>query len=127
MRRQAHLLAVGASKTAHSRHLTGHALDIIPYYDWDGDGKKDLWHWPLYHEIAAVGKQVAENLDIDIIWGGSWHSFPDGPHWELPKADYPQDQKWRDDTHHIGPYGFEPFTEQGKKGFLTNPLLSNIC
>jgi len=37
-RRQQRLVAEGKSKTMHSRHLTGHAVDLAPYpisWDWD--------------------------------------------------------------------------------------------
>lgn len=93
--RQKVLLDQGASKTLDSRHLVaddgyGHALDIAPMLDTDGDGKKEpSWHWPHYHELAKHVKAAALALNVKLRWGGDWPNFPDGPHWELPKAIYP--------------------------------------
>jgi len=28
-------------------------------------------------------------LRVPIEWGGDWRSFKDGPHWQLPWAEYP--------------------------------------
>jgi len=28
-------------------------------------------------------------LRIPIEWGGDWKSFPDGPHYQLPRKEYP--------------------------------------
>lgn len=77
-------VAVGASKTMKSRHLTGHAVDIAPYV-----GGKIRWDWPLYHQIAPIVKAAAKELGIPIEWGGDWKSFKDGPHWQLPWKQYP--------------------------------------
>jgi peptidoglycan L-alanyl-D-glutamate endopeptidase CwlK len=66
------------------RHLTGHAVDIIPLVN--GKGRFD---WPLYHAIAPVIKQVAKEHGVDIVWGGDWKKFPDGPHFELSYTKYP--------------------------------------
>ena len=66
------------------RHLTGHAVDIIPLLN--GKGRFD---WPLYHKVAPVIKQVAKELGVAIVWGGDWKKFPDGPHFELDRNVYP--------------------------------------
>lgn len=88
--RQKKLLASGASKTMNSRHLTGHAVDIAPVLDTDGDGDKEIsWHWPHYHQLAPIVKAAAEELHVAIEWGGDWKSFKDGPHWQLPWKQYP--------------------------------------
>lgn len=82
--RQRELFDRGATKTMNSRHLTGHAVDIAPYIDGEVS-----WHWPDYHELAAVIKQAAEDQGVPIEWGGDWRSFKDGPHWQLPWKEYP--------------------------------------
>lgn len=82
--RQRQLVAKGASKTMRSRHLTGHAVDIAPLIDG-----KVSWDWPLYHKIARVVKQAALKEGVKVEWGGDWRTFKDGPHWQLPWADYP--------------------------------------
>lgn len=83
--RQKQLVATGASKTLNSRHLTGHAVDVVPL---DGQGRIS-WDWPLYHKLAPLVKQAAKELGVPITWGGDWKSFKDGPHWELPRSSHP--------------------------------------
>jgi peptidoglycan LD-endopeptidase CwlK len=79
--RQRELVAKGASKTMNSRHLTGHAVDLGATV-----GGQVRWDWPLYHALAARMKAVAEAEGVKIEWGGDWKSFPDGPHYQLPRA-----------------------------------------
>lgn len=90
--RQARLVAEGASRTLNSRHLTGHAVDLGYWLD-DGDGIPEngevRWDWPLYDKLALCVKQAAYDLQVPIIWGGDWKSFPDGPHFELCRRAYP--------------------------------------
>lgn len=81
--RQKQLVASGASKTMNSRHLTGHAIDIAPLV-----GGQVTWDWPVYHRLAPAVKQAAQELGVPIEWGGDWTTFKDGPHWQLPWADY---------------------------------------
>jgi peptidoglycan L-alanyl-D-glutamate endopeptidase CwlK len=83
--RQRQLVAQGASKTMNSRHITGHAVDIVPHRP-DGTLAFD---WPLYYKVAPVIKAAAKELGIPIEWGGDWRTFKDGPHWQLPHGNYP--------------------------------------
>jgi len=105
------LVAKGASQTMDSRHLTGHAVDLVPYING-----KLRWEWPPIYMIALAVRQAARELQIKIRWGGAWsasfvdsnaspdfmvslytaqcrdrgqHAFIDGPHFELPKQFYP--------------------------------------
>ena len=90
--RQKELVRIGASKTMRSRHLTGHAVDIVPLVDLDRDGKletNELFSWPLINKLAPVVKQAFAGEGIPIEWGGDWRSFKDGPHWQLPWKAYP--------------------------------------
>lgn len=82
--RQKQLVASGASKTMNSRHLTGHAVDIVPYV-----GGTIRWDWPLYDALAPAVKAAAKELGISIVWGGDWATFRDGPHFELDRKVYP--------------------------------------
>jgi len=87
--RQRQLVASGASKTMRSRHLAGangksHAVDIAPL-----DGGQVSWSWPTYHRLAPIIKQAALEVGVPIEWGGDWRTFKDGPHWQLPWAQYP--------------------------------------
>lgn len=85
LERQKQLMASGATRTMNSRHLTGHAVDIAPLIN--GEVR---WDWPLYHQLAAVVKKAALELEVPIQWGGDWRSFKDGPHWELTWKAYPR-------------------------------------
>lgn len=92
IQRQRELVRVGASKTLKSRHLTGHAVDLVPLVDIDRDGKvelEEMYSWPLYHRLAPSIKAAADKEGVAIIWGGDWRSFRDGPHWELDRREYP--------------------------------------
>lgn len=85
--RQKELVASGASRTMKSRHLTGHAVDLLPI----GPTGRGEFAWPLYDQLAPAVKQAAEDLGVKIVWGGDWRSFRDGPHFELDRAIYPAD------------------------------------
>lgn len=85
--RQKKLFESGASKTMNSRHLTGHAIDLGAYVD-----RSVRWDWPLYHKIAAAMKTAAKKEGVLLEWGGDWRSFKDGPHFQLPWADYPLEE-----------------------------------
>ena len=80
--RQRKLVAQGKSQTMNSRHLTGHAVDIAPY--------PLSWDWEYFYPIADAMKEAAEELDVDLEWGGDWTSFKDGPHFQLSWEDYPE-------------------------------------
>ena len=82
--KQREYYAKGASKTMNSRHLTGHAVDLVAYI-----GAEVNWSWPLYHKIADAMKRAANSLNVPIVWGGDWKSFKDGPHFELDRKVYP--------------------------------------
>jgi peptidoglycan L-alanyl-D-glutamate endopeptidase CwlK len=79
--RQEELVATGKSKTMNSRHLTGHAVDLAPW--------PISWDWEKFYPIADAMKEAAEDLGVDIEWGGDWISFPDGPHFQLSWRSYP--------------------------------------
>lgn len=114
--RQRQLVTAGSSWTMDSRHLKGedgygHAVDLGA---WVG-GKVD-WSWPLYFVIARAMQQATKERLGQLRWGGAWDRRltatgkepwllsaeyimrrlranrkpnPDGPHFELPKSDYP--------------------------------------
>lgn len=94
--RQQYLVSKGASKTMNSKHLTGHAVDLAAVIKGEV-----TWDWAHYHRIAAAMKKAAEELGIEIVWGGAWtklsgmsmtngrfklsSTFPDGPHFEIAR------------------------------------------
>ena len=79
--RQRELYKAGKSTTMNSRHITGHAIDLAPW--------PISWEWEGFYPIADAMKEAAEDLDISIDWGGDWKSFPDGPHFQLSRKEYP--------------------------------------
>ncbi len=108
---QQQLIAAGASQTMDSRHLTGHAVDLVPYVNG-----KLRWEWDPIYVIADAVRMAAREKGIALRWGGAWdvdftasddtpedlvaayvarrkkqglRAFIDGPHYELPKAFYP--------------------------------------
>lgn len=82
--KQREYVASGASQTLNSRHLTGHAVDLMAYV-----GGAGRWDLPLYHKIADAMKLAASQLGVPIVWGGDWKTFKDGPHFELDRKAYP--------------------------------------
>ncbi len=108
---QKELVARGVSKTMKSRHLSGHAVDLVPYING-----QLRWEWEPIYAIADAVRTAAEELDVPIRWGGAWDrtltgsddlpedmvadytarrrragkkAFIDGPHFELPKDQFP--------------------------------------
>lgn len=65
---QLKLVQSGASQTMNSKHLTGHAVDVVAYI-----GGRISWELSLYDDIADAFKQAAINLDVPLRWGGAWH------------------------------------------------------
>ena len=84
--RQKELVASGASKTMNSRHLTGHAVDLVPI----GPNGKAAFDWPLYDKLGPAVKAAADKEGVALDWGGDWTSFKDGPHIELDRKVYPE-------------------------------------
>ena len=83
--RQRELVKAGKSQTLKSRHITGHAVDL-----WVIDDGKVSWEWDHYKALAAVVLECARELGIPVEWGGNWTTLKDGPHFQLPKASYPE-------------------------------------
>ena len=104
-------VARGVSQTLDSRHLSGHAVDLVPYIN----GKLRWELEPICH-IADAVRMASKELNVPIRWGGAWDvafsasseptdelvadyvtrrrqagkkPFIDGPHYELPKDKYP--------------------------------------
>ena len=115
--RQRQLVAAGSSWTMDSRHMVSkktklvHAVDLGAYVNGSVD-----WAWPLYFKIAKAMQEAGRELDVPLRWGGCWDRLlttdgrdpatlsaeyiirrhkagrkanPDGPHFELPKTQYP--------------------------------------
>lgn len=70
------LVASGASQTMKSKHLDGHAVDLMAYV-----GSRGSWELNLYDDIADAMKQAAIDLDIGLRWGAAW-TVSDIRHWD---------------------------------------------
>ena len=82
--RQKTLMESGASQTLNSRHITGHAVDLGAWVDDQVD-----WSWPLYAKSNAAMQEASKQVGVPIEWGGGWRTFKDGPHFQLPRKEYP--------------------------------------
>ena len=59
--RQAELVESGASRTMNSRHLTGHAVDLLPLNPKTGKGE---FAWPLYNQLGPAVKEAARRAGL---------------------------------------------------------------
>jgi peptidoglycan L-alanyl-D-glutamate endopeptidase CwlK len=108
--RQRQLVASGASQTMNSRHITGHAVDLLPLVDG-----QPTFDWKYYFPMADAFRAATIAEKVPVIWGGAWgllmsdyttakagqdrykarikalgvKPFLDGPHFELARAFYP--------------------------------------
>lgn len=62
------LVAKGASKTMASKHLTGHAVDLMAYI-----GPRASWELNLYDDLADAMREGALKVGVQIRWGAAWH------------------------------------------------------
>jgi peptidoglycan LD-endopeptidase CwlK len=91
--KQREYFLLGKSKTMKSRHLTGHAVDLMPCGDLDRDGDVDgidlaqTWEKPHFLPINDAMQQAAVDLKVRITWGGHWGW--DFPHFEIDPLKYP--------------------------------------
>lgn len=89
LEKQREYFRAGKSKTMKSKHLTGHAVDLMPYGDFDGDGDREgSWELAHFYPINDAIQQAARNLGVKVTWGGSWASFVDAPHFEIDPTIY---------------------------------------
>lgn len=65
--RQRELVREGVSRTLDSYHLTGHAVDLVP---WIAGSLR--WQLPACVQIAAAMRQAADAFDVPIVWGCVW-------------------------------------------------------
>ena len=84
LKRQRELFANGATTTMKSRHLTGHAFDFAPLVAGEVS-----WKWPAFYPVIDGIRKAAAALAIPVEFGADWKKFKDGPHLQLPWAQYP--------------------------------------
>ena len=64
---QEDLVAKGASQTMKSKHLQGHAVDLMAYI-----GSRASWELNLYDDIACAMAESAREVDVPVRWGAAW-------------------------------------------------------
>ena len=83
--RQKEMVATGKSQTMNSRHLTGHAVDIIPV--------NTTWKIGEFKPLLKAVKQAADEQGLKLRFGINWKNDPalpietkfiDAPHVEIP-------------------------------------------
>ena len=74
--KQRELVAKGASQTMNSKHLTGHAVDLVAFI-----GGRISWELNLYDEIADAMRLAALEKNTGIRWGAAWN-IPDIRAWK---------------------------------------------
>jgi len=84
MKRQRELVAAGASQTLKSRHLTGHAIDIVPLI-----GSEVCWKSQAFWLPLEAFRKAARELAIDVEFGADWRTLKDLPHIQLSRKSYP--------------------------------------
>jgi peptidoglycan LD-endopeptidase CwlK len=62
------LVEKGASQTMKSKHLDGHAVDLMAYI-----GSRGSWELNLYDDIADAMAEGAREVDVPIRWGAAWN------------------------------------------------------
>jgi peptidoglycan LD-endopeptidase CwlK len=65
---QEKLVAAGRSQTMKSKHITGHAVDLMAYVDGKG-----CWELNVYDDLADAMSQAARDEGVAIRWGAAWH------------------------------------------------------
>ena len=65
---QRQYVAAGKSQTMDSKHLTGHAVDLVAYING-----QVAWELNLYDNIADAMKQAAIEKNVAIKWGAAWN------------------------------------------------------
>lgn len=88
--KQLEYFRAGKSRTMKSKHLTGHAVDLMPWGDFDGDGDfEGSWELAMFYPINDAMQEAARACGVKVTWGGSWSTFIDAPHFEIDPARYP--------------------------------------
>lgn len=80
LERQKSLYEAKKSLTMNSRHLTGDAVDVFAWVNGYVD-----WNFSNYEKIAKAMFKAAEELGIEIEWGGNFRNFKDGVHFQLKR------------------------------------------
>jgi peptidoglycan L-alanyl-D-glutamate endopeptidase CwlK len=58
----------GKSQTMNSKHLTGHAVDLVAYVNGAVS-----WELNLYDDIAEAMRTAAKEHNLPLRWGAAWN------------------------------------------------------
>lgn len=67
LERHRELLASGASRTEHSKHLDGRAVDLLPYF-----GSRHKMHILACVPVAEAMAMAGTSEVVPLIWGATW-------------------------------------------------------
>jgi peptidoglycan L-alanyl-D-glutamate endopeptidase CwlK len=70
---------LGYSRTRNSRHLTGHAADIVDRR-WGWGGPAASTSHQFWQDLGTAARARG------LTWGGDWRSFKDVAHIEVPRG-----------------------------------------
>lgn len=65
--RQEELYKAGVSRTMNSCHLTGDAVDLVPYI-----GGRSQWQQPACEQIAIAMREASVHFGVRLTWGAVW-------------------------------------------------------
>ena len=66
----------GTTKKSKHNYFPSKAVDVVPYpLDWN-----DI---ESFKNLAVIVKKKADELGIEVEWGGDWTSLKDYPHWQV--------------------------------------------
>ena len=100
--KQRELVAKGASQTMNSKHLTGHAVDLVAFL-----GGRISWELNLYDDIAQAMRAAARELDTPLRWGAAWN--------------VPDLRKWNGTLEAAMNYYIDTRRKEGKRPFIDAP------
>jgi peptidoglycan L-alanyl-D-glutamate endopeptidase CwlK len=65
--RQRQLVAAGASRTLDSYHLTGDAVDLVPWI-----AGRLQWQMPACIQVAIAMREASIHFGVKLTWGAVW-------------------------------------------------------
>lgn len=99
---QRQYVATGKSQTMDSKHLTGHAVDLVAFVNG-----QVAWELNLYDNIADAMKQAAIEKNVALRWGAAWN--------------VPDIRLWRGTMEEAMNFYIDERRRQNKRPFIDGP------
>ena len=99
---QKRYVETGKSQTMESKHLTGHAVDLVAYIDGQVS-----WELNVYDNIADAMKQAAIEKNVALRWGAAWN--------------VPDIRMWRGTMEEAMNFYIDERRKQNKRPFIDGP------